>query len=149
MTTPPPIKISDEAMKTAVAAAVAEYLEWRRMPNREAYVSVLATNAARCAAEAVAPLIAAQVLQPAAIAALYDFWRYFHYYAGGYDASSLGLITAYDRDDAFEMDRLSDLVGPHEAAIRAALGRPGEHDNGQEVIAKLGDDLGVSGGTQK
>jgi hypothetical protein len=60
------MNIPEEATEAAIAAAVVEYREWRQMPNREAYVNLLANNVARRAVEAATPLIAAQVLRDAA-----------------------------------------------------------------------------------
>jgi hypothetical protein len=57
--------VPDHAIEAALAAAVVQYVEWQRTPNREAYVNLLANNVARRAIAAAAPLIAAQVLREA------------------------------------------------------------------------------------
>lgn len=105
------MNIPNEAIEAA-AQALEQYRPGELLPIDEL---------ARVAVGAAEPLIAAQVLPREIIAVLYDFWHYFHHEAGGYDASSIGLVTAYDVDDAFELSRLSDLIEPHESAIREAL----------------------------
>lgn len=65
MTTPPPIQISREAMSAALRAALQRHIEWRQETADQVFTntSAVVEATARAAVEAVAPLIAAQVLR--------------------------------------------------------------------------------------
>jgi len=60
------MKITDEMIKHAEFAAGQCFTDWTNRPNRDAYVGELTRRVAIAAAEAVAPLIATQVLREAA-----------------------------------------------------------------------------------